>query len=191
MGFDDLAAILTVPRARFVDRRAIAGCWQCAARNWLTTPPARPRFRLEYADPPRPRPPVRDPRHGGVRPRRRRHAHGCKTLPEQIARLSSMDGISALIAELRRSREALTILALDPDQHRRRAARPPGSDFAHRARRVDGRQRAAATILRQRNSTRRSSETVQIVPMPAYRSDDRTGCRQVQVTGEGADGCAV
>ena len=114
-----------------------------------------------------------------------------KTLPKQAARLSSMDGISALIAELDRSREALTILALGPLTNLAVAllARP---DLTSRIERVvwmggsvgRGNHTASAEF-----NAAVDPEAVQIVLNAGvpFKMIGLDVCRQVQVTGEDAE----
>ena len=114
-----------------------------------------------------------------------------RTLPKQGARLSSMDGISALIAELDRSQEALTILALGPLTNLAVAllARP---DLTSRVERVvwmggsvgRGNHTASAEF-----NAAVDPEAVQIVLNAGvpFKMIGLDVCRQVQVTGEDAE----
>ena len=114
-----------------------------------------------------------------------------KTLPQQVARLSSMDGISALIAELDRSPEALTILALGPLTNVAVAllARP---DLISRIERVvwmgGSAGRGNHTASAEFNAAV-DPEAVQIVLNAGvpFKMIGLDVCRQVQVTGEDAD----
>lgn len=114
-----------------------------------------------------------------------------KTLPKQVAGLSSMDGMSALIAELDRSEEALTILALGPLTNIAAAllARPDLISHVERVVWMGGSAGRGNHTASAEFNAAVDPEAVQIVLNAGvpFKMIGLDVCRQVQVTGEDAD----